>query len=201
MARKSFEKERKIFAENNGLLRTGQAVKLGIHQQILKRMREAGVLVREARGWYRLADLPPLSNPDLVQVATRIPDSVVCLISALNFHNLTTQIPFRVYIALPQNVKAPWIDYPPLRIVYLSEEPYLAGIEEHAIDGVLVRIYNREKTIADCFKFRNKIGKDIALEALKDYLGQRDRQLDRLLEYARIDKVEKVIRPYIEASL
>jgi len=201
MSRKSFEKERKIFEENNGLLRTGQAVKLGINQLTLIRMYEAGVLVREARGLYHLADLPPLSNPDLVQVATRIPDSVVCLISALNFHNLTTQIPFRVYIALPQNVKAPWIDYPPLDIVYLSEEPYWAGIEEHAIDSVLVRIYNREKTVADCFKFRNKIGKDISLEALKDYLGQPDRQLDRLLEYARIDKVEKVIRPYIEASL
>ena len=201
MSKKTFEIAEEIFRQNNGILRTGQAKKLGINEFTLTQMCEAGLLVREARGLYRLADLPPLQNPDFAQVSLRVPECVICLISALNFHNLTTQIPFRLYIALPRYIKAPRIDYPPLDIVYLSEKPYRSGIEEHSMDGITVRIYDREKTVADCFKFRNKIGKDVALEALKDYLSLPDRQLDRLLENARIDKVEKVIRPYIEASL
>ena len=201
MSRPSFKKAEKIFREHNGIMRTSQAVKMGINQHTLIRMYEEGVLVREARGLYRLADLPPLSNPDLVHAATRIPESVICLISALNFHNLTTQIPYRVYIALPQNTKSPNLDYPPLDIVYLSSKPYFAGIDEHLIDGVLVKIYNQEKTVSDCFKFRNKIGKDVALDALKDYLSLPDRQISLLLEYSRINRVENIIRPYIEASL
>lgn len=201
MHRKSFEMAEEIFRQNSGILRTSQAKKLGINEYTLVQMTEAGLLVREARGLYRLADLPPLSSPDLVQVAMRVPDSVVCLISALNFHDLTAQIPYRVYIALPRSVKAPRIDYPPLDIIYLSLLPYTTGIEEHSIDGVTVRIYNREKTVADCFKFRNKIGQDIALEALRDYLRLPDRQLNLLLEYAGIDRVQNIMRPYLEASL
>jgi predicted transcriptional regulator of viral defense system len=201
MTKKTFEKAEELFRQNNGILRTSQAKKLGINEYTLIQMTEAGLLIREARGLYRLADLPPLTSPDLVKVAMRVPDSVMCLISALNFHNLTTQIPYRVYIALPRSVKAPRLDYPPLDIVYLSLKPYSAGIEEHFIDGVIVKLYNREKTISDCFKFRNKIGKDVALEALKDYLRLPDRQISLLLEYARINRVENIIRPYLEASL
>lgn len=201
MTRKSFEKAEKIFREHHGIMRTSQAVKMGINQHTLIRMYEEGILVREARGLYRLSDLPPLSNPDLVLVATRVPESVICLISALNFHNLTTQIPYRVYIALPRNNKPPRIDYPPLDIIYVSSKPYFAGIEEHIIDGVLVKVYSREKTVSDCFKFRNKIGKDVALEALKDYLRLPDRQINLLLEYSSTNRVENVIRPYLEASL
>lgn len=201
MLRKTFVKAEEIFRNHNGILRTGQAKKLGINEYTLVQMTEAGLLVREARGLYRLADLPPLSSPDLVKVAMRVPDSVICLISALSFHNLTTQIPYRVYIALPRSLKAPQFDYPPLDIVYMSADPYIAGIEKHSIDGVLVRIYNQEKTIADCFKFRNKIGKDVALEALKDYLKLPDRQISTLIEYAKINRVENIMRPYLEASL
>jgi len=144
---------------------------------------------------------PPLSNPDFVQVALRVPDSIICLISALNFHQLTTQIPYRVYIALPQKVKPPRLEYPPLDIVYLSPKPYLAGIEEHTLDRFPVRIYSREKTVADCFKFRNKIGLDIALEALKDYVRQPGRDIPKILEFARINRVEKIIRPYLQGAL
>jgi len=201
MTKNSYVKAEEIFRQHNGILRTGQAKKLGVDQPILIQMCEDGLLVREARGLYRLADLTPLSNPDFVQVAIRISDSVICLISALNFHNLTTQIPYCVYIALPQNTKAPRIDYPPLDIVYLSETPYATGIEEHTLDGVTVRIYSREKTIADCFKFHNKIGMDIAIEALKDYLHLPDRNLGELLRCARVDRVEKTMQPYIKAAL
>jgi predicted transcriptional regulator of viral defense system len=199
--KKTFENAVNIFKNHNGILRTGQAKKLGIDQPILVQMCEEGLLVKEARGLYRLADLPPLSNPDIVQVAMRVPNSVICLISALNYHQLTTQIPYRIFIALPQNTKSPRIDYPPLDIVYLSKKPYLAGIKEHILDGVSVKIYNREKTITDCFKFRNKIGLDIALEALKDYLRQPNRDIQGILNYARINRVEKVIRPYLQAAL
>jgi predicted transcriptional regulator of viral defense system len=201
MMKKTFENALDIFRKHNGILRTGQAKKLGIDQPILIQMCEEGLLAKEARGLYRLADLPPLSNPDIVQVAMRVPNSVICLISALNFHQLTTQIPYRIYIAVPQKNKTPRIDYPPLDIVYLSKKPYFAGIEEHILDGVSVRIYSREKTIADCFKFRKKIGLDIALEALKDYLRQPNRDIQGILNYARIDRVAKIMRPYLQAAL
>lgn len=201
MTRETFEVAGKIFRENNGILRTGQAKQFGINEHTLVQMCNEGLLVKESRGLYRLADLPPLSNPDLVQVAIRVPRSVVCLISALNFHQLTTQIPYKVYIALPQEVKAPRIEYPPLDIVYLSKKPYSAGIQEYIVDGIKVRVYSREKTIADCFKFRNKIGLDIALEALKDYLRQPNRDIQRILEFASINRVEKIIRPYLQAAL
>ncbi|OGN97530.1 MAG: hypothetical protein A2Z71_10470 [Chloroflexi bacterium RBG_13_50_21] len=201
MTKNSYIKAEKIFRQHNGILRTSQAKKLGIDQPILIQMFEEGLLVREARGLYRLADLTPLSNPDFVQVAIRIPDAVICLISALNYHNLTTQIPYRVYIALPQKTKAPRIEYPPLDIVYLSETPYITGIKEYALDGIPVRIYSREKTVADCFKFQNKVGLDIAIEALKDYLHQPEYNLGELLRCAQVDRVGNIVQPYIKAAL
>jgi predicted transcriptional regulator of viral defense system len=191
-----------IFREAGGILKRSQAQGLGVDYRTLSRMMEAGLLVREGRGIYRLADLPPLGNPDLVQVALRVPKAVICLISALHFHNLTTQLPYRITIALPRtNKSAPRFEYPPLEVVWLSDKSYHAGIESHMLDGVPVRIYGREKTVADCFKFRRKIGRDVALEALKDYLRNPDRDLDALLRYARIDRVEKLMRPYIEAAI
>jgi predicted transcriptional regulator of viral defense system len=196
----SYKEAEKIFRKNSGILRTSEAKALGIPETILSRMLEDGLLIKEARGLYRLADLI-LGEPDLVQVSKLVPKSVVCLISALNFHTLTTQIPKKVYIALPQKTKAPRLAYPPLNIVYLSERPYQAGIEEHELDGVPVRIYDKEKTIADCFKFRNKIGLDIGIEALKDYLSLGSIDLDKLAEYAKINRVKSVMTPYIKASL
>jgi predicted transcriptional regulator of viral defense system len=201
MPRRSFQTAEKIFRENNGILRTGQAKRLGIHEPTLIQMWQAGLLEKEARGLYRLADLPPLSHPDLVQIAMRVPKAVFCLISALDFHQLTTQIPYKVYIAIPRETKAPRIEYPPLDIIYLSKKPYSAGVEQRLLDGVPVRIYNREKTVADCFKFRKKIGLDIALEALKDYLRQPKRDIEGLLKFARINRVEKIIGPYLRALL
>jgi predicted transcriptional regulator of viral defense system len=190
-----------IFQRHNGILRTRQALELGINRPTLSRMVKAGILVRESRGLYRLTAQQPLSNPDLTMVALRVPSAVFCLISALNYHNLTTQIPYQVYIALPRDTKAPKLDYPPINITYFSEAPYSAGIEEHTLDGISVRIYCREKTIADCFKFRNKIGQDVAIEALKDYLHQAGRDVHKLLEYAAIDRVSKIILPYLKGSL
>ena len=189
----------KIFQDHNGILRTQQAIRLGIAPRTLYEMRDAGLILRESRGLYRLADLELGSNTDLVQVAMKIPKGVICLISALSFHDLTTQIPHQVYVALPNYAEKPRLEYPPLRIFWLSQKAYSAGIESHELDGIPVKIYGIEKTIADCFKFRNKIGLDVALEALRDYRKRKDFNIGTLLHYARIDRVERVIKPYLEA--
>jgi predicted transcriptional regulator of viral defense system len=182
-------------------LRTGQAKKLGITPVVLSQMHREGVLIKETRGLYRLTEMPPLGFPDFVQIAMIVPNAVICLISALNFHHLTSQIPHKIFIALPQKIKAPRIDYPPMSIIYLSDKPYRAGIEEHDLDGVRVKIYSREKTITDCFKFRNKIGLDIAIESLKDYFQQPIPNLEGLIQYAKINRVEKIIEPYLKVLI
>ena len=158
--RTSYQMAEEIFREHDGILRAAQAKRLGINERTLADMAAADMLVRESRGVYRLTDLPPLTYPDLVTVALRVPKAVFCLVSALSFYNLTTQIPHRVYIALPQGGNKPRIDYPPLDVVWFTEKPYQTGVEEHKLDGVPVRVYDREKTVVDCFKFRNKVGLD-----------------------------------------
>ncbi len=190
-----------IFTAHKGTLKTSQAIALGISPRTLYAMRDAGVIRQVSRGVYQLADLDLPGNPDLISVALRIPKAVICLISALHFYGLTTQIPHRVYIALPQAAEKPRLDFPPLDIVWLSQKSYTAGITEQQVDNVQIKIYSREKTIADCFKFRNKIGIDVALEALKDYLKTADRQIEQLLSYARVDRVESLISRYLEALL
>lgn len=179
---------------------TGEALAAGIHPRTLYAMRDAGELEPLARGVYRLADLPPLREPDLATVAKRVPQGIVCLISALAFHELTTQIPHEVHLALPRTARTPMLEYPPLHVFRFSEQAFAVGIETHSMDGVPVRIYGPEKTLADCFKFRNKIGLDVALEALKTYRKRRRPQFQQVLEFARVCRVEKILRPYLEAS-
>jgi len=192
---------KKIFSEHNGILRASKAIKLGVPQHVLYDMVRSGALVREAQGIYRLSDSDPLGNPDLVNISLRVPRAVFCLISALYFHELTTQIPHSVYFALPRDVKTPKVYHPPVEVFHYSHESYKAGIVEHELDRVKVRIYDREKTIADCFKFRNKVGMDVALEALKDYFAGSNPNVSLLMKYARINRVEKVMRPYLETLL
>jgi predicted transcriptional regulator of viral defense system len=192
---------KKIFTDYKGILRASKAIKLGVPKHILYEMVETGELVREAQGIYRLSEVDMAGNPDLVNLSLRVPKAVFCLISALYFHELTTQIPHYVYFALPRDVKTPKIPYPPIRVFHFSQESYQAGIVEHDLDGVKVRIYDREKTIADCFKFRQKVGMDVAIEAVKDYLRQPKVDVSLLLRYARINRVEKIMRPYLEALL
>ena len=194
----SYQKAEKILRENNGILRASEAVELGIHLTTLQRMVEDGYLIKDARGLYRLADVQ-LGDPDLITVSILVPKSVICLISALSFHNLTTQIPRRIYIALPRSVKTPKIEYPPIEAIHLSKGSYQAGIEEHILDGIAVCIYDKEKTIADCFKFRNKIGLEVAIEALQDYLTLSDKNFSKLAKYSKINRVKNVITPYINA--
>lgn len=190
---------KRIFTENKGILRASKAIQLGVPKHILYEMVKSGELVREAQGIYRLRESDPLGNPDLVNISLRVPRAVFCLISALYFHELTTQVPHLVYFALPRDVKTPKPGYPPVSVFHFSKKSYQAGIVEHELDGVKVKIYDREKTIADCFKFRLKIGMDIVLEALKDYLNQPRPNVSLLMKYARINRVENVMRPYLEA--
>jgi predicted transcriptional regulator of viral defense system len=195
------EKAILIFKQHQGVLRAGQAIHMGISPRTLYAMRDSGLIRQISRGVYQLGDQELPGNPDLVSIALRIPKAVFCLISALHFYGLTTQIPHKVYIALPQAAEKPRLDFPPLDIIWLSEKSYIAGITGQQVDGVPIKIYSREKTIADCFKFRSKIGIDVALEALKDYVKTSDRQIDELLSFARIDRVENLISRYLEALL
>jgi len=189
-----------IFRQHDSIMHTRQAIDAGISPRTLYEMRDRGLLTMLDRGLFRLADAPPLEQPDLVTVALGVPKGVVCLISALAFHNLTSQIPHQVYVALPVSAEKPRFSYPPIRLFWLSGEVYSSGIEIHELDHVKILIYRREKSVADCFKFRNKIGMDVAREALRESLRQ-GCKVDQLLEYARIDRVEKIMRPFLEALL
>jgi predicted transcriptional regulator of viral defense system len=192
---------RNIFNQHGGTLRTRDALAAGIHPRTLYAMRDAGELEQLARGLYRLSELPPLSEPDLATVAKRIPQGVICLISALAYHELTTQIPHVVHLALPRTARHPMLAYPPLQVYRFSRAAFEVGIETHVIDSVSIRVYGPEKTLADCFKYRNKIGLDVAIEALRSYRGRRGARLQAVLEYARTCRVEKVVQPYLEASV
>jgi predicted transcriptional regulator of viral defense system len=187
------------FRRAGGMLRTGQALRVGVHQRDLYALRDAGDLESLSRGVYRLAELPPLADPDLVTVATRVPRAVIALISALHLHGLTTQIPHHVNIALPRGMARPRLDWPPLRIYRMSGAMFTSGIETHQRDGVPIRVYGAAKTVADCFKFRSRIGVDVALEALRTGLAEHKFTPAQIVRAARLCRVDAVIRPYLEA--
>ena len=197
----TFDKAKTLFRCHGGLLRTSEALRLGVHPRTLYAMHDAGVLEQLGRGLYRLAELPPLGAPDLVAVTRKVPSGVICLISALAFHELTTQIPHAVYIALARGTEPPRLDYPPVRMFWFTGDAFTEGVEIHTLDHVSVPVYTPEKTLADCFKYRNKLGLDVAIEALKLYRQWQRMRLDELLRCARICRVEKVMRPYLEALL
>lgn len=178
-----------------------EAIERGISRYMLYALRDKGLIEQVSRGVYRLVELPPISNPDLVTVGLRFPKAVICLVSALSYHEITTQIPHSVSVAVPRQSRQPSLDYPPLSVHRFSDMAFHAGIEEHQIDGVPVKIYSPEKTLADCFKFRNKIGMDVVLEALKFYKTRKQFNLEALLKYAKACRVEKVMHPYLEASI
>ena len=190
-----------IFRKHGGQLRMSEAIELGITRYMLYSLRDKGALEQVSRGIFRLVELPPISNPDLVTVSLRFPSAVICLISALAYHDITTQIPHVVSMAVPRDSRIPSLDYPPIQVHRFSNETYKSGVVEHLIDGVSVKVYCPGKTLADCFKFRNKVGMDVALEALKLYKTRKGFDLDELLGYARICRVENVMRPYLEAMV
>jgi predicted transcriptional regulator of viral defense system len=195
----AFEREVELFRHNGGSLRMSEALRLGINRKTLYAMRDAAVLESVTRGLYRLASLEPLAYPDLVAVVARVPQGVLCLISALSFHELTTQVPHTIDVALERGARKPRLDYPPTRYFWFSGPAFHEGIETHELDGAPVRIYDPEKTVADCFRYRNKIGMDVVLEAMRLWRERRRKKLDALLKYARMRHVERAMRPYLEA--
>ncbi len=195
------EQPEKIFRKHGGRLRMSEAMEHGITRYMLYSLRDKGVVEQVSRGIYRLVDLPPVSNPDIVTVSLRYPNAVICLISALAYHGITTQIPHAVSVAVTRASRTPALDLPPIQAHRFSSEAYISGIVVHRIDGVAVKIYNPEKTLADCFKFRNKIGMDVVREALKLYRSRKKFDLGQLLRYAKICRVEKVMRPYLETAV
>jgi predicted transcriptional regulator of viral defense system len=197
----SIQKAIKKFKEKKGILHTSEAICLGIHSSTLYKMRDEGIIEPLARGVYRLTTLPSLDNQDLVVVAVAIPQGVICLISALSFHGLTTQIPRQVDVACKRGAARPALRYPPTRIYWFSSQAFESGIERHQMDGIIVNIYSAEKTLADCFKYRKRIGMDVFIEALKTFWTEKKGSVDKLMEYAAICRVVKLMRPYIESVI
>jgi predicted transcriptional regulator of viral defense system len=187
------------FRRRHGVLRTVEALREGIHPRTLYELRDQGTLEQLSRGVFRLADSAPLSNPDLVTVAIRIPAGVICLLSALAFHELTTHIPHEVSVAIRRGKEPPRLEYPPVHVYWFSGRGFTEGIETHVVDKRSVHVYSREKTIADCFLYQQKIGLDICLEALRAYCRQPGRKFDELLRVAAVRRVTKTLRPYLEA--
>jgi predicted transcriptional regulator of viral defense system len=182
----------------NGVLRP-RDVAGDVSRTAIGRLVAAGQLERVGRGLYISAKAKPTEHHTLVEAAKRVPHGVVCLLSALRFHGLTTQSPHEVWLAIDVRARKPKTDWPPLHIVRFSGVALRFGVEKHELEGVTVHVTSREKTVVDCFKYRNKIGLDIALEALRDYLGSKRRSVDALTKAAAASRVTNVMRPYIES--
>jgi predicted transcriptional regulator of viral defense system len=184
-----------------GIARVRDLTARGLHPEHLRRLVNKGHLERLNRGVYALVDREITEHHSLVQVAVRAPRSVVCLLSALQFHELTTQMPREVWIAIDRRERTPGMKSPSIQVVRFSGRSFSDGLTEHEIEGVPVRIFDPAKTVADCFKFRNTVGLEVAIQALRDYLQQKRATVDELLYFARICRVERVMRPYLEAMV
>lgn len=185
--------------KKEGILRPRDLKLYGISNTELARMHNQGLVKRVGRGLYVLPEAKLTEHHTLATAGKRVPHGVICLLSALQFHHLTTQAPFEVWLAIDKTVRYPKVDYPPLRIVRFSGSALKEGVEEHQIEGVTVNIYSVAKTVADCFKYRNKIGLDVAIEALRECRRGQVCSHDDLWFYAKICRVANVMRPYLEA--
>jgi predicted transcriptional regulator of viral defense system len=184
---------------SQGLIRPCDLIPMGISRVSLTRAVRRGQLERVGRGLYGLPGREVSAHGSLAEVARRVPKGVVCLLSALRFHGLTTQAPFEVWLAIENKSLAPKLDYPPLRIVRFSGAALTEGVEEHVVDGVTIRVTGVAKTVADCFKYRNKIGLDVAMEALREAWHEKRMTSDDIWRYAKVCRVANVMRPYLES--
>lgn len=187
-------------ARRVGVLRPRDLDVYGIPRVHLRRLLDRGLLQRVGRGLYVLPEADATEHHTLAEACKRVPRGVVCLLSALRFHGLTTQAPHEVWLAIEGKAWQPRVDHPPLRFARFSGRAFEAGIEEHCIEGVDVRVYDPAKSVADCFKYRNKIGLDVALEALRECRRLRKCTNDQIWHYAQICRVANVIKPYLEAT-
>lgn len=199
MARLSTRDRLLRIAGTGGLVNARDVAAQGIHTQMLSRMVEQGALERVSRGLYRLAGRPISEHHGLALAASVAPHGIVCLLSALSFHGLGTQLPAEVWLALDRRSRTPALSYPRLRIVRFTGAALTAGAEIHKIEGRPVRVYDVAKTLADCFKYRNKIGLDVVLEALSDAWRKRRFRMQALERYGDICRVRRIMQPYLEA--
>ena len=190
----------KLFLEHGGQLRMSEAIAAGMSRYMLYSLRDKGLIEQISRGLYRLANLSPVSDPDLISVSLKYPHAVLCLLSALSLHEITTEIPREIFIAMPRASRIPMLQHPPLSVHRFSGDAYSEGIETRQMDDFVVKVYCVEKTLADCFKYRNKIGMDVVLEALKFYRERYRFDGNKIMRYAKICRVDKIMRPYLEAS-
>ena len=193
------EEEVLDLARKAKILRVQDLSEKGIHPEHLRRLYQRGLLVRMGRGVYMLPNASISVNFSLAEVAKKVPRGIICLLSSLRFHEIGTQSPFEVWIALDRKAARPRVDTPRLRVMRFSDAAFSSGVETHKIDGVTVRLYCPAKTVADCFKYRNKIGLDVAIEALRECRRSRKCKIDDLWKYAKICRVANVMRPYLEA--
>jgi predicted transcriptional regulator of viral defense system len=182
-----------------GVLRPRDLNVLGLPREYLRRLQERGLVHRVSRGLYIAADADLTEKETLLEACKRVPRGVVCLLSALRFHGLTTQSPFEVWLAIGGKDWQPRVEYPPLRVLRFAKAALVEGVEEHTIQGVKVRVTSPARTVADCFKYRHKIGLDVALEALRDCWRQRRATMDELWRAAAVCRVANVMRPYLES--
>ncbi|MCK6536827.1 MAG: AbiEi antitoxin N-terminal domain-containing protein [Polyangiaceae bacterium] len=190
---------RRSGAARQAVFRPRDVEESGLSRTALGRLTRAGKLERVGRGLYVPAGAKVTEHHTLAEAAKRVPTGIVCLLSALAFHGMTTQSPHEVWLAIDVKARKPKADWPPIRIVRFSGRARTFGVEKHLIEGVEVLATSRAKTVADCFKYRNKIGTDVAIEALRQYLGKRGRSMDDLLRAADVCRVARVMKPYIES--
>lgn len=190
-----------LLKKQGPLVRLAEVLELGVHRDTLRAMRDQGLVEQVSRGLYRLADGQPLVQPDLVTVARRVPGAVVCLVSALALHELTTQIPHAVDIALKRGRRRPRIEHPPVNVYWWSAVALREGVEKRTFGGVEVLVTGAERSVADAFRYRTQLGIDLAVEALRAWKERRGSRPEKLLAAARTVRVEKVIRPYLQALL
>lgn len=195
------EKAKRILSKFKGPIRTVEMKNAGIHTRTISALVANGILEKLSRGIYQLTETEHSSNTDLAIVASKYPQAIVCLASALAFHDITTQIPHEASVALAKGAKEPKPDFPPVVTYRFGKKSLNSGVDNYTIDGVKVKIYCPEKTIADCFKFRNKLGMDIVIEAIKLYKIRKKINMQKLIQFGKICRIEKIMMPYLEAVL
>ena len=195
------EKIVRALLKENGVIRSRDAREKGVHHEVLRRMVANGKIQKITRGQYVASDHEFSGKMSLAMVAKHIPHSVICLLSALDYHEIGTQNPYQVWIALAQKHWGSTLEYPPLKIIRYSEQTLAMGVEEVDVEGVTVRVFNIPKTVVDCFKYRNKVGIDVAVEALREVVETGRCKISEFNPYAKAARVQNVMRPYIEALI
>ncbi|MCK4329633.1 type IV toxin-antitoxin system AbiEi family antitoxin domain-containing protein [candidate division WOR-3 bacterium] len=198
---KKREKIIKILKIHNGYARSKDILAEGIHPRDIKNILDKGLIIKVKNGLYKLTDIPVISNQSFIDLARAVPEGVICLLSALSYYELTTFNPSIISMAIYRKSWRPKMEYPPVEFYYFSTKQFEAGINEIKIKAHKVRIYCPEKTICDCFRYRNKLGLDIAKEGLSEYLKQKDRNLEKLVEYAEICRVKPLLQTWLNAMI